>query len=331
MLTGLLLWITASGQKCIMKLKKRPISQKDIENEYKEFLRTDEQNCFSWEKDFCDNMRIQTALGAGRGRFWHMYKHLRKSIWPGCRVIDFGPYPGTLLRLLRKIAGRDIELTAAGFEYSEGFRTVLSELDITLLEMEFDCRKPSTKFHGLNYPLEKSNISSFDIAICSEVIEHLMYPMFLLNIINRFTKKDGIVYLTTNNACFISDILKLLVGRHNVQNIQLSHVLNDSLWRPHIRLFTLSELSLLFKLAGFRVEQAYYFDNYEKGRIHKGLRGIGKTVIRKIASLIPHLRSHIFVIARKVSPPTVESLDIIKRTLCIYGLQDNIHLGRYSA
>lgn len=47
--------------------------------------------------------------------------------------------------------------------------------------------------------------------------------------------------------------------------------------------------------------------------------------MRKTASLISHLRSHIFLSARKISPPISKSRKIVERTLNMYGLQDSIH------
>jgi hypothetical protein len=196
----------------------------------------------------------------------------------------------------------------------------MQQLSISVLEMEFDIRHPihSNFNHILSYPVEQDKL--YDVGVCTDVLEHQMYPLSLLVGINRFIKTHGTLYLTTNNVSFIGDVLKLVIGRHNVEEIRHSHILSDSLWRPHIRLFTLAEVKLLVQMAGFEIRNSYYFDNGGYGDIYSGVKGMVHSSIRLAASAIPHLQSHIFVAATKVSPPSGEAMAILKRKIDMYNL-----------
>lgn len=209
---------------------------------------------------------------------------------------------------------------ATGFGYSPEFLGAMQQLRVSVLEMEFDMRYPihSNLKHILSYPVERGQL--YDVGVCTEVMEHQMYPLSLLAGINRFIKTRGTLYLTTNSVSFIGDILKLVIGRHNVEEIRHSHVLNDSLWRPHIRLFTLAEVKLLVQMAGFEIKNSYYFNNGGHGGIYSGMKGMVNSSVRLAARAIPHLRSHIFIAATKVSPPSDEALSILRRVIDMYNL-----------
>jgi hypothetical protein len=296
------------------------------QTEFSKMLMEDERCSFPWERlsiqeaMFRKVNRPATILGNGRGRFWEILCALSFHMEHQESLIDFGAYPGTLLRLLRTMRGGGDMWGAAGFGYSPEFLIAMQQLNISVLEMEFDIRHPSHSNlkHILSYPAEQEKL--YDVGVCTDVLEHQMYPLSLLVGINRFIKTHGTLYLTTNNVSFIGDILKLIIGRHNVEDIRRSHILSDSLWRPHIRLFTLAEVILLVQMAGFEIKDSYYFDNGGHGKIYAGVKGMVNSSIRLAASVIPHLRSHIFVAATKISPPSDEAMAILKRTIDMYNL-----------
>jgi hypothetical protein len=314
-----------------MKARLMPFSR----TEFSQMLVEDEKNSFNWEHlSSAETMsrkvkKPATTLGNGRGRFWEILSALSVHLEHQESLIDFGAYPGTLLRLLRTMrGGAGLHLGAAGFGYSPEFLGAMQQLRVSVLEMEFDVRYPmhSNLKHILFYPAEQGQLSLYDVGVCTEVLEHQMYPLSLLAGINRFIKTRGSLYLTTNSVSFIGDILKLVLGRHNVEEIRHSHVLNDSLWRPHIRLFTLAEVKLLVQMAGFEIKDSYYFDNGGHGGIYSGMEGMVNSSVRLAASAIPHLRSHIFVAATKVSPPSDEALSILRRVIDMYNLGAGIRV-----
>jgi SAM-dependent methyltransferase len=267
-----------------------------------------------------------TNLGTSRGRFWELMVRLADDVRTGRDIIDFGAYPGTTLRLARRLpgGGGDARLAAAGFGIDRDFSEALEALDATFLKMEFDVRRPpdESATHILTRPVPPED--AFDVAVCTEVIEHQMYPLSLLVGVNRFLRTGGVMYLTTNSVSFIGDIVKLASRRHNVEALNRSHVLSDSAWRPHIRLYTLGELTRLCELAGFAVEEGFYFDN---GNVYAGAKGLAVSVARGLARAVPHLRSHIWLTARKRTSPSSDALSALRRSASVYGLTDELGLG----
>ena len=292
--------------------------------DFKNLLLTDESTAFPWECIPVEEQETRklakpaTNLGSGTVRFWLLLDHVFKNVNPGESLCDFGAYPGTFLRIAREHFHDTVQLSGAGFAFSDEFIEAMQKRNISLLEMEFDIRYP--KYSNLKHVLHNP-IKQFDHIVCTEVIEHQMYPLSLLCGINRHLRIGGSFHLTTNSASFIGDILKLAVGKHNVESLERSHVLKDDLWRPHIRVYTLEEMSILMKLAGFKVETSFYFEN---GNCYRGLKRVGINIIKTIVNPIPHMRSHMFVAAKKISEPTPEAIKIIAQSINNYNLQDTI-------
>jgi len=110
--------------------------------------------------------------------------------------------------------------------------------------------------------------------------ELIVAALPLLFGLHRLIRPGGALLLTTNSVGFIGDIARLLVGRHNVAALELSHVVSNSDWQPHIRLFTMPELRTLIERAGFEVDAAYYFDN---GNVCSGAKGAAMTALTRPA------------------------------------------------
>lgn len=304
-----------------------PINR-NIHNLVKDLLAKESTEAFPWEWKSEEEIthrhlrKPETCLSEARVRFSLMLQYAQNAILRGDSVCDFGAYPGTFVRIARTIGGVKCPLSVAGLGFSNDFLQGMERLQVRVMNLEFDVRQPrfSEGNHILSFPLQQTT-APFDLAICTEVIEHQMYPLSLLIGINRFLRRQGHLLLTTNSASFIGDILKLSVGRHNVEALERSHVLTDSQWRPHIRLYTLRELTKLLHLAGFEVQEGFYFDY---GSVYRGPKGWGIAAIRSTASIIPHLRSHIFIRAIKTGEPSETSMTYITETIKNYNLQESI-------
>lgn len=292
---------------------------------YRHLLQTDESRCFPWEK-IGEEERIgrrvarpATNLGTGRGRFFPLLQRIAKCVEEGESICDFGAFPGTLLRIARQLPGGEhVCLGATGFGFSPDFRAALRTLRVSLVECEFDVRCPpdASTPHLLGLPVP-SRDEQWDVAVCSEVIEHQFQPLSLLMGIARMLRPEGRLYLTTNSASFIGDVLKLLVGRHNVESLERSHVLTDSLWRPHIRLFLLPELIQLLTLCGFETVEGFYFDN---SSVYTGMKGASLRAFRAITGIVPHWRSHQFITAVKTGEPSPVAIEAIDRSFVTHGM-----------
>jgi SAM-dependent methyltransferase len=104
---------------------------------------------------------------------------------------------------------------------------------------------------------------SFDLVICQDVIEHLLYdPMFLVQQCNRVLKKGGILILSTAPSVF---------GWH----VTLRHLFNLTVemgfdvagrnpYARHHRLFSLAEVRRMVAENGFAVRRAFVRSHWYK-------------------------------------------------------------------
>lgn len=286
------------------------------------FLTADAAAAWPWEvvpEPVATELRLaspRTNLGRCRGRFRLLAGLLAPHVARGASICDVGAYPGTLLRLLRRLPGGDrVRLGAAGLGFDDPFRRAMAELGVSLAESEFDVRATPA---GVDHLLAVTpDFGHWDVVVCTEVLEHQLQPLALLVGCNRLLHAEGAMVLTTNSASFIGDALKLLAGRHNVEALARSHVLLDDDWRPHIRLYLLEEILQLLELTGFRTERGSYFDG---GNVYTGAKGAGIGTVRRIAGVVPRLRSHIVVEARRAGEPAPQTWQRLDQAFGAFGL-----------
>jgi 2-polyprenyl-3-methyl-5-hydroxy-6-metoxy-1,4-benzoquinol methylase len=111
------------------------------------------------------------------------YKAIINSVpsWKGLKVVDIGCGDGALTYLLLRMGAE-----VAGVEPDPIGRL--------LAEREFSQRGTKVKFYE---SLEKLQRSYFDVAVCSEVIEHVEDPYSLLANISQFIQPEGIAVVST--------------------------------------------------------------------------------------------------------------------------------------
>ncbi len=99
------------------------------------------------------------------------------------------------------------------------------------------------------YPLnlDKENIpesnESFDIVVCSEVLEHLYDPAHCLDELTRILKKSGVLYITVPNLVYFPNRLRVLVGI-------IPPVINDI---RHIRPFSKEKIEKMLYQRGYEI------------------------------------------------------------------------------
>lgn len=159
-------------------------------------------------------------------------------------------------------------------------------------------------------PLEFED-GSFDMIVCSEVLEHLNFnPLPVFCEMNRLLKNGGHFLIGTPNHCNIVKRLLLLNGQsiHNpIQHLvwQLNPSATFSIGL-HWREYTASELMQMFSLTGFEVILHRYFrtsDNISK-------RFPRKQFVSLMYYLIPSFMPCQIAIGRKLRPIGLASLDM---------------------
>lgn len=138
-------------------------------------------------------------------------------------------------------------------------------------------------------------LAQVDIAVASEVIEHLSHPGHLLQQMHDVLADDGIAVLTTPNLAALTYRLMLLRGRSPNPDLRgLYYEEDQSRWRPHLRVYTVGEMHELLHAYGFAVMDTYYVDVRPSWK---------RSWIRDMVfSLVPSFRHEQIVIARKISP-----------------------------
>ena len=104
---------------------------------------------------------------------------------------------------------------------------------------------------------------SFDLVICQDVIEHLLYdPMFLVQQCNRVLKKGGILILSTAPSVFSWHVT--LRHLFNLTVEMGFDVAGRNPYARHHRLFSLAEVRRMVADNGFSVRRAFVRSHWYK-------------------------------------------------------------------
>jgi len=138
---------------------------------------------------------------------------------------------------------------------------------------------------------------SFDVILCSEVIEHLFAPDNIFKFAADTLKRDGFLIVTTPNLAVWYNRLLLLLGyqpsfsevsiRYNVGKL---YTTNRNDVGGHLRMFTLPALVELGK--------AYGLKTVYKSSLGGGPHLVG--IITHLLSLFPSLGSNLFCVMKRV-------------------------------
>lgn len=162
---------------------------------------------------------------------------------PGCVLLDIGCYDGRKTAAIRDFLGA---AETVGMDFLEdrlaearllGMRTILADLNAGPLDL------PS---------------ASFDVIVCSEVIEHVFSPDDLFDEIARLLQPGGWAVLTTPNLASWKNRIALSLGwQPFLSEISTRSRYGNPLVSPgrpsgHIRLFTLRALLEMARAHGLR-------------------------------------------------------------------------------
>lgn len=150
------------------------------------------------------------------------------------------------------------------------------------------------------FPFESN---SFDLVVCTEVLEHLpQSPAHTIRQMYRVAKPGGSLLVTTPNIARSINRAKLLLGKSVAY--PLSHVLEDTnIYHRHNREYTLHELETLIEHAGWKITEASYFVSYtpmrRRVRPDSPLLKLGKWANYFLMLAFPPLRDTLLILAEK--------------------------------
>ncbi len=237
-----------------------------------------------------------------RDRFWATLRTASRYLAPGpVRVADLGTYPGSLLRLLRRLLGAEpCRLYGVGLMVSDEFRRAMAEdCGAEILTVNLDPR--NVELRGKGYPNRVPLADgSIDFVFALEVIEHLVSPSHLVGEAFRLLAPGGHLLVTTPNVTRIGNVFKLLVGRSNFDRLSpLDYENPEDEWRPHVREYSLAEMCGLLERAGFQVVEARHFLGEDT---HESVKSVAQRLI-DVAKIpfyvVPHFRGSLLVVGEK--------------------------------
>lgn len=235
-------------------------------------------------------------------RLWVALRTAERYVPPGpLTVADLGTYPGSFLRLFRRLLPPETcRLVGVGLMISDEFRrSMAKDCGAEILKVNLDPR--NDQLRGKGYPTQiPLDDGSVEFALALEVIEHLVSPSHLFAEASRILTPGGHLMVTTPNVTRIGNIFKLLVGRSNFDRlIPLDYENHKDEWRPHFREYTLAEVCDCFRKAGLQVIETRHF-------LGENTRYNVKTMPQRLTDMakrpfyvVPHFRGSILVVGQK--------------------------------
>ena len=216
-------------------------------------------------------------------------------------IVDFGPFPGSLLRLLRRIEPTSTaRLVGAGLMVSPEFvQFMKQDADVEILTVNLDPAGQQFAAKGYQEKVPLPN-SSARLAFALEIIEHLTSPFQLMSEAYRLLKSGGHLVITTPNVTRIGNIFKLLIGRSPNDRLAPPGYNDPSdEWRPHVREYAMHELAEMLRHIGFEVATTQFFLGDDTQDSLKTVRQRAIDWAKVPFYLAPHLRGSLLIVGRK--------------------------------
>jgi len=227
--------------------------------------------------DYDSTSYVNDYLKVHMQRFAETIGLLQPIIRPAMRIVDLGSY-GSLVPALRDLLGAT---------------------DITLTE-PFQERKPASENsflqnarNGVRYPVHVDRFDiegpfpyedgRFDVVIFTEVLEHLSRdPLQTMSEINRITKPEGYLLLSTPNCASVRSVLRILRGGNpNIYPVYQRCPSTDR----HNHEYVPWEVRELLRLCGFTNSEFKTVDVYQDQQFGR-LLTLQMRALLKIGSLM---------------------------------------------
>ena len=270
---------------------------------------------FEWEidhSDFRENIKGKHSFLISFVRFYKVNLYLEQIIkeesLQNPKIIDVGAFPGNMAILSSKIFNNISEYYSIGLDLDNKFVEKMKEYNVKCIDTEIDPQFPEPK------KIIEWNLKNFNVCYLLDTIEHLVNPIFCLDQINKSLKTDGYLLITTDNITnflYIADMLRK--GKSPNVPPELSSMVYRGNHRPHHKEFSKGELEFILNRCGFEIVKHEYFDRKQgdyfidkknntirKHKIKKNPKNVIFELIKNTGFLIPHLRNHHILLAKKV-------------------------------
>lgn len=212
------------------------------------------------------------------GRILETVRVLNRYLRANDRLLDLGVYPGHIAIVLAK--KMNVRVYGVALATSEVFERKMRKSQIDIIKSDLDRQHLSF------------NDETFQVVLCSEVIEHLDSPSRLIGEVHRILVDNGILILTTPNIARIRNRIRFFL--HGVS----PNICPPGEYDPfsshewlHFREYTLDEIRGLLVANKFRVVESKYMINQHFDENHL------RTMVK---ALMPgSLRRGIIVIGQK--------------------------------
>lgn len=130
----------------------------------------------------------------------------------------------------------------------------------------------------------------YDFVVCTEVLEHTLYPKNIIKELKRITKKPGFLIISMPNEYNFYLRLKFLLGVQNNTEVPF----RDNLWKNHIHRARVKDL-LKFYYKNFDVLKVEYsWDSFSNKKllqfidkfIHNLMKGLSKNLFSRSVIII---------------------------------------------
>lgn len=156
--------------------------------------------------------------------------------------------------------------------------------------------------HSLNFPE-----ASFDTILCWETMEHFNFnPVTFVREIHRILKPGGKAYITVPNKASFQNLVRLIFGRFENEAIDGYYTFENyrsngkrAFYGFHWREYSLGELPLLFRRAGFSGLQSGTFVSFHAHRKISLARHAARGASLLFGRLLPRFGTNVYLIARK--------------------------------
>jgi SAM-dependent methyltransferase len=220
---------------------------------------------------------VNDYLKVHMNRFAETVSLLQAIIQPGMHIVDVGSY-GSLVPALRDILG------ATNITLTEPFQERKPASEDNFLQNARNGERYS--FHVDRFDIEGPfpyQDGSFDVVIFTEVLEHLSRdPLQTMSEINRITKPEGYLLLSTPNCASVRSVLRILRGGNpNIYPVYQRRPSTDR----HNHEYVPWEVRELLKLCGFTNSEFKTVDVYQDQQFGR-LLTLQMRALLKIGSLM---------------------------------------------